>query len=130
MDHKWLEDFVMLARERSFSKAAEFRHVTQPQFSRRIRALEMWAGAELVDRSGVPLSLTHAGETLLAASRGVLKELAEARGRIRGPVSGSAWVTVATGRTLSRTVVPNWLAKVRSATADFRLNRAPTRRAA
>ena len=32
MDHKWLEDFVLLARERSFSKAAQLRHVTQPQF--------------------------------------------------------------------------------------------------
>ena len=39
MDHKWLEDFLALARERSFSRAAELRHVTQPQFSRRIRAL-------------------------------------------------------------------------------------------
>ena len=41
MDHKWLEDFIALARERSFSRAAEQRHVTQPQFSRRIRALEL-----------------------------------------------------------------------------------------
>ena len=41
VDHKWLEDFIALARERSFSRAAEQRHVTQPQFSRRIRALEL-----------------------------------------------------------------------------------------
>lgn len=36
-DHKWLEDLIALARKRSFSKAALTRHVTQPQFSRRIR---------------------------------------------------------------------------------------------
>ena len=54
MDLKWLEDFIALARERSFSRAAEQRHVTQPQFSRRIRALELWVGADLVNRAGFP----------------------------------------------------------------------------
>lgn len=122
MDHKWLEDFIVLARERSFSRAAALRHVTQPQFSRRIRALELWAGAELVDRSCVPLSLTPAGETMLGASRAAIKELGDARMRIGGADhGGSAWLTVATGRTLSRTVVPGWLAKVRPAVGDFRL---------
>ena len=40
MELKWLEDFVALAENGSFSKAAKARYVTQPAFSRRIRALE------------------------------------------------------------------------------------------
>ena len=40
MQIKWLEDFLMLAQERSFTRAAELRHVTHPAFGRRIRALE------------------------------------------------------------------------------------------
>jgi DNA-binding transcriptional LysR family regulator len=51
MDTKWLEDFVSLAETRSFSRSAQLRHVTQPAFSRRIQALEAWAGIDLVDRS-------------------------------------------------------------------------------
>ena len=121
MDHKWLEDFLMLARERNFSKAAALRHVTQPQFSRRIRALELWAGAELVNRSGVPLVLTPAGETLLASSRIATQALAEARERIRRLQGGGNWATLFTGRTLSRTVVPHWLAKVRLQLGDIQL---------
>jgi DNA-binding transcriptional LysR family regulator len=121
MDHKWLEDFLMLARERNFSKAAALRHVTQPQFSRRIRALELWAGAELVNRAGVPLVLTPAGETLLASARVSVGALAEARERIRRLQGGSNWTTLFTGRTLSRTVVPLWLAKVRQALGDVQL---------
>ena len=121
MDHKWLEDFVMLARERNFSKAAALRHVTQPQFSRRIRALELWAGAELVNRAGVPLVLTAAGETLLASSRVALQALTEARERIRRLQGGGNWCTLFTGRTLSRTVVPRWLAKVRLQLGDIQL---------
>lgn len=121
MDHKWLEDFIALARERSFSKAAESRHVTQPQFSRRIRALELWAGADLVNRAAVPLGLTAAGEELLPVARRAATSLADARARIRHAQGGLDWVTLATGRTLSRTVVPDWRARVQQAAGDFRL---------
>ncbi len=121
MDHKWLEDFIALARERSFSRAAEARHVTQPQFSRRIRALELWAGADLVNRAGVPLGLTAAGDEFLPAARRAVAALHDARSRIGRAQGGLEWVTLATGRTLSRTAVPGWLAKVRRATGEFRL---------
>ncbi len=118
MDHKWLEDFLMLARERNFSKAAALRHVTQPQFSRRIRALELWAGAELVNRASVPIGLTTAGETLLAAARISSNALTDAKERIARRQGGGDWTTLFTGRTLSRTVVPLLLAKVRKQLGD------------
>ena len=50
MQLKWLEDFITLAQERSFTRAAELRHVTHPAFGRRIRALEAWAGTPLIKR--------------------------------------------------------------------------------
>lgn len=40
MDLALLEDFLELAREMNFSRAAENRNLTQPAFSRRIRTLE------------------------------------------------------------------------------------------
>jgi DNA-binding transcriptional LysR family regulator len=61
-----LEDFVSLAETRSFSRSARLGHVTQPAFSRRIQALEAWAGTDLVDRSSYPSRLTPAGETFHA----------------------------------------------------------------
>ncbi|MGB4116121.1 MAG: LysR family transcriptional regulator [Polaromonas sp.] len=118
MDHKWLEDFLMLARERNFSKAAALRHVTQPQFSRRIRALELWAGAELVNRAGVPITLTPAGDTLLTSAKLAVNALLDARTRIANLQGGGNWTTLFTGRTLSRTVVPMLLAKVRKQLGD------------
>lgn len=121
MDHKWLEDFIALARERSFSRAAESRHVTQPQFSRRIRALELWVGVDLVNRAGMPLELTAAGEAFLPAARRATEGLADVRARIRHAQGGMEWVTLATGRTLSRTAVPAWLAQVKHRVSDFRL---------
>jgi LysR family transcriptional regulator, hypochlorite-specific transcription factor HypT len=121
MDHKWLEDFIALAREKSFSKAAELRHITQPQFSRRIRALEMWAGSDLVNRATVPLSLTPAGEELLAISRQTVSSLTHLRARLRSGKDNAGWVTLATGRTLARTAVPTWFTQTRRAVGDYRL---------
>jgi LysR family transcriptional regulator, hypochlorite-specific transcription factor HypT len=113
IDHKWLEDFIALARERSFSKAALTRHVTQPQFSRRIRALELWLGADVVNRANVPLSLTDAGEQLLPIARNTVAALGDVQARVRSTQRGGDWVVLATGRTLSRTWVPIWVQSLR-----------------
>ena len=113
VDHKWLEDFIALARERSFSRAALTRHVTQPQFSRRIRALELWLGADVVNRANVPLTLTDAGEQLLPVARNTTTALADLQGRINSAQRGGDWVVLATGRTLSRTWVPLWVQALR-----------------
>ena len=55
-----MEDFVSLAETSSFSRSAQLRHITQPAFSRRIQALEAWAGVHLVERSPYPTRLTGA----------------------------------------------------------------------
>ncbi|MEQ5870920.1 LysR family transcriptional regulator [Sagittula sp. NFXS13] len=62
MEFNWLRDFIALTATQSFSRAAEERHVSQPAFSRRIRALEAAIGATLINRETLPLSLTPAGE--------------------------------------------------------------------
>ena len=49
MEFIWLEDFLALVDSGNFSRAAELRHVTQPAFSRRIRALEDWVGVDLFE---------------------------------------------------------------------------------
>ena len=57
MELKWLEDLLVLFEEKSISRAALRRHVTQPAYSRRIRQLEQWLGVELVDRSTKPIKI-------------------------------------------------------------------------
>lgn len=65
MELKWLDDFIILARLGNFSEAAKVRNVTQPAFSRRIKALEHWLGAELFNRSTTPVQLTENGTLFL-----------------------------------------------------------------
>lgn len=73
MDIAWLKDFEALVAQRNFSRAAEERNVSQPAFSRRIRALEEDVGVKLIDRQTLPLSLTSAGEVFLPQARSMLR---------------------------------------------------------
>ncbi|MEP6722161.1 MAG: LysR family transcriptional regulator [Variovorax sp.] len=114
MQIKWLEDLIALAGTRSFSRAAELRHVTHPAFGRRIRALEQWAGAPLVERDGMPVTLTPSGERLLAYAQQAVQATAQARDDVRGIAGqGEAVVTLVTGRTLARTIAADWLLRVK-----------------
>jgi LysR family transcriptional regulator, hypochlorite-specific transcription factor HypT len=51
MDTAWLEDFLAIVEEGGFRRAADRRAVSQPVFSRRIKALEEWVGTSLSDRA-------------------------------------------------------------------------------
>jgi DNA-binding transcriptional LysR family regulator len=114
METKWLEDFVSLAETRSFSRSAQLRHVTQPAFSRRIQALEAWAGADLVDRSSYPTRLTPAGETLYAQSLEMLQALQSTRAMLRGhATTGLDVIEFAVPHTLAFTFFPAWVSSLR-----------------
>ncbi len=114
METKWLEDFVSLAETRSFSRSAQLRHVTQPAFSRRIQALEAWAGTDLVDRSSYPTRLTPAGETLYGQSLEMLQALQSTRAMLRGHTSaGQDVIEFAVPHTLAFTFFPAWLSSLR-----------------
>src|SRR3954465_10784462 len=114
METKWLEDFVSLAETRSFSRSAQLRHVTQPAFSRRIQALEAWAGTDLVDRSSYPTRLTQAGETLYAQSLEMLQALHNTRAMLRGHASaGQDVIEFAVPHTLAFTFFPAWVSSLR-----------------
>ena len=114
METKWLEDFVSLAETRSFSRSAQLRHVTQPAFSRRIQALEAWAGTDLVDRSSYPTRLPPAGETLYAQSLEMLQALQTTRAMLRGHTSaGKDVVEFAVPHTLAFTFFPTWVSSLR-----------------
>lgn len=98
-----------VAKQGSFSAAAEALSYTQSAVSQQIAALEREAGTTLVDRNARGIRLTDAGEALVRHAEKVLATLAEAEaelddiaglrsGRVRlasFPTAGSALVPLA-----------------------------------
>ena len=113
MQLKWFEDFVALAQTRSFSRSAELRHVMQPAFGRRIKALQAWAGTALIERGGVPVTLTAAGASVLDNAQQMVGNLGHARDELLDAACRQAsTVTPATARTLARTMLADVLLRV------------------
>lgn len=83
MDINQLEVLVTVARERSFSRAADALHKTQPAISQAVRRLEKDVGEVLFDRSSKDGTLTPAGEALLDYARQMLNLRQAAKTAIR-----------------------------------------------
>ena len=121
METKWLEDFVSLAETRSFSRSAQLRHVTQPAFSRRIQALEAWAGIDLVDRSSYPTRLTPAGKTLYDQALDILQALQTTRTLVRAHGTADRDVVAfAVPHTLAFTFFPAWVSELHARFGPFK----------
>jgi LysR family transcriptional regulator, hypochlorite-specific transcription factor HypT len=118
MNLSWLEDFLALAESGNFSRAAELRHMTQPAFSRRIRALEEWIGTPLFDRSGHPVTLTEPGQWLRGTARQILERVERLPDEARAIADGSAsTLRFAATHALSLSFLPPWLRRLEALTA-------------
>lgn len=118
MNLSWLDDFAALAASGNFSRAAEDRHMTQPAFSRRIRALEEWLGVDLFDRSSQPAQLTDAGHWFRQVAQDLQSDVARIPGEARAVAEASSTtLRFASTHALSFTFMPRWLRALETQTA-------------
>lgn len=109
-----LEFFICLAREQSFSRAAEICGVTQPTLSSGIKNLEDTLGVLLVNRSSRFHGLTPEGERVLQWAKRIVADARSMREEVRGAkknLSGQ----------LKIAVVPTALGVVQELTAPYHL---------
>ena len=122
MNLSWLDDFLTLAETQNFSRAADERHMTQPAFSRRIRALEQWLGVPLFDRSAQPVRLTPAGEWFRDNAHDLLKRVARLPEQAREvAASHEGALRFCATHALSLTFLPAWLRRLETRLPGSRL---------
>ena len=112
MELKWLEDFLSLADSGSFSRSAELRHISQSALSRRIHSLEIWLGANLIERSSYPTKLTPTGKRFHSLIKPVVAQLHQARALSKGLSESSSLLTFSAPHNLALRFFPNWLTQV------------------
>jgi len=92
-----LKVFESVARNLSFSRAAEELHLTQPAVSAQVKKLEDHAGLPLFEQLGKKVHLTAAGRQLLDSARAILERVQEAEdalGTFKGVEGGRLNVSV------------------------------------
>ena len=72
-----LQCFSAVARNLSYTRAAEELHLTQPAVSMQIRQLEQQAGMAVTEQLGKQVHLTEAGEEVYRYARSILQQIEE-----------------------------------------------------
>lgn len=120
IDFKWFEDFLSLAKNNNFSRAAEERHVTQSAFSRRIKALELWIGVPLVDRSTYPTELTAEGKIFTKKAREVVLMMHGIKNEFQEmKLKGEHTVHFTSLHTTALTFFPKWIIDIEQDLGDL-----------
>jgi len=95
MDYDQLASFLEVAKQQSFSRAAEKLFRTQPAISAQVRLIEQECGEKLFDRSGKKVLLTPAGEILSRYAQqmmGLHKEVLEAIAELNQTPRGKLYI--------------------------------------
>ncbi|WP_064792113.1 LysR family transcriptional regulator [Shewanella woodyi] len=111
MNLTYLQTFLVVAEERSFTKAAEILDVSKGLITRHIQKLEKTLSSKLFHRTTRSISLTEVGEELYTKAKPIQLLAAEAEMRVYDmtqDIDGDLKVTapIEFGRALCRHVIP------------------------
>jgi DNA-binding transcriptional LysR family regulator len=110
-----LRAFALVARHRSFVRAAAELHLTPSAVSLQIKELEQAVGLPLFGRSGKAVSVTRVGELLLVdvyRALGALKDADDTLARLRGRETGVISIGMVSN---AKYIVPRILARFHAA---------------
>lgn len=123
MNLQFLEDMLVLLEEGSLNRAAARRNVTQPAFSRRVRAVEDWIGTPLLDRGANRVELLPS----LVANEDEIKSLVQRIDELKQNLVNfdkeQVTISIATQHALILSAFPDMVALARNSfpNLNFRL---------
>ena len=130
MDFRKLRYALAVARERSFTRAAEKVHISQSAISEQVRLLEEEIGFSIFNRTGRGIEVSDLGRSFMYEAERVYNELLGLSDIARGLQGGGASFVLGMGSGVSQFAVPRALAKfaVRFPEVRLEIKVAPTRR--
>lgn len=121
MKLEWIEDLIAIAEADSLTDAATRRHVTQPAFTRRIRAIEEYLGGTLLDRTRRPARPVRALLERVEEFRALATRLRRVSDEMAAAAQGQSHVALACQHSLAMSVVPRLAPRIRRAVPSVAL---------
>ena len=109
MDLRFLDDVLVLLEEGNLTRAATRRNITQPAFSRRIRAFENWLGVDVLERGSNSVEISQALSANEIEMRALVARIADLRGKITQFVPASSTVSIAAQHAPIISTFPNMM---------------------
>ena len=123
LDPRRVLTFREVARQQSFSRAAQVLALTQPAVSQQIRALEQQLGEQLIQRGPGGFALTPAGELLLGHAEALSERLQLAQTQLGEAVAaGRRLLRVGAFPSVLATLVPAAIARLQESQPDLELS--------
>ena len=117
-----LKVLISVAKNKSFTKAANELHITQPAISKHIRELESYYNVRLIDRNAQNSILTKAGEIFLSHAEKIIEnynQLQYEMNRINQTFSGELHIGAST--TIGQYIIPSLLAQFMKTYPDLKV---------
>jgi DNA-binding transcriptional LysR family regulator len=117
-----IRQFLVLAEELHFGRAAERLHMTQPPLSLAVQKLEAQLGVQLLERGRRAVALTAAGQALVEAGTRLVEQADQVPVRVRAAASGEAGrLSLGFVSTVGYGDMPRWLRLFREALPQVQL---------
>lgn len=117
-----LRQFVAVAEELHFGRAAARLHMTQPPLTTAIQSLERSLGARLFERTQRSVSLTPAGAALLPQARQLIQAAEDLPRHVQAAAAGlSGQLRLAFVSSIAYGPLPGWLRSFRAAHPEVQL---------
>jgi DNA-binding transcriptional LysR family regulator len=122
MDLRQFRQFIAVAEELSFRRAAERLHMAQPPLTTAIQRIEEEVGAPLIERTNRITCLTQAGEVFLEEARRTVQQAERAVQAARRAANGlNGSLRVSFVPSAARDILPPFLRRFREAYPDVEL---------
>ncbi len=122
MDLRQLQYFLATVENRSFGRAAEVLHVSQPALSKAVKRLELSLGVRLLDRLPRGVSPTLFGEALAAHANLINGELDRAKNAIIALKEGNTGrVVIGAGSSMRIELLPEAAVRLRARHSDLEI---------
>lgn len=121
IDFKTLETFIWVATLRSFRRAAEKLHTTQPAVSTRIAQIEKSFGIRLIERDRRTVALTPKGQEFLAYAERLIRMHREMIDAIGDPSTVRGLVRLGVSESIVHTWLPTLFKRLNEAYPNLEL---------